>query len=136
MGCPESDAEIIAGVFIQAELRNLPSHGMIRIRDYYELWKKGRINTTPDIHVVHETPSTAVIDADGAIGMIGATRSMELAIAKAHKTGTGWVGTRNSNHFGIGSHYAMKALPRTGAFSLRLPPNSPRQTRSPTPTEN
>lgn len=110
MGCPLKDANIIADVFVSAELRDLPSHGMIRLMDYFQLWKKGRINTSPRLRVVHETPSTAVVDADGAIGMIGATRSMELAIEKARRTGTGWVGTRNSNHLGIGSYYAGKAL--------------------------
>jgi L-2-hydroxycarboxylate dehydrogenase (NAD+) len=35
MGCSESDAEIIADVFLAAELRDHASHGMIRIKDYY-----------------------------------------------------------------------------------------------------
>jgi LDH2 family malate/lactate/ureidoglycolate dehydrogenase len=35
---------------------------------------------------------------------------MEIAIEKARNTGTGWVATRNSNHFGIAGFYAMLAL--------------------------
>jgi len=35
---------------------------------------------------------------------------MEIAIEKAKNTGTGWVATRNSNHFGIAGYYAMMAL--------------------------
>jgi LDH2 family malate/lactate/ureidoglycolate dehydrogenase len=110
MGCNPSDAEKAAKVFLAAELRGLPSHGMIRIKDYYQLWEAKRINTNPNIQIVHETPSTAVVDGDGAIGMIAATRSMEIAIEKAEKCGTGWVSTRGSNHFGIAGHYAMMAL--------------------------
>ena len=110
MGCSETDATKIAEVFMAAELRGLPSHGMIRIKDYYQLWKADRINVKPNIHVVHETPSTAVVDGDGAVGMVAATRSMEIAIEKADKAGTGWVSTRNSNHFGIAGYYAMMAL--------------------------
>jgi len=83
MGCSEKDAEIIADVFLAAELRGHASHGMIRIKDYYELWKAGRINVKPDVKVVHETPSTAVVDGDNAIGMVAARRSMEIAIEKA-----------------------------------------------------
>ena len=83
---------------------------MIRIKDYYDLWKANRINTTPVISIVHESPSTAVIDGDNAVGMIAARRSMEIAIEKAKKAGTGWVATRNSNHFGIAGYYAMMAL--------------------------
>lgn len=110
MGCPPGDAQIIADVFLKAELQDLPSHGLMRIKNYHKLWETGRINPAPDIKVVHETPGTAVVDADGAIGMIGAVRSMKLAIHKAEKSGTGWIAVRNSNHFGICSYYATMAL--------------------------
>jgi L-2-hydroxycarboxylate dehydrogenase (NAD+) len=110
MGCNKADADSIAKVFIAAELRGLPSHGMLRLKDYFELWKAKRIKTNPKIKVVHETPSTAVVDGDNAIGMVAATRSMEIAIAKAKIAGTGWVSTRNSNHYGIAGYYAMIAL--------------------------
>jgi len=110
MGCSGSDATTIAEVFLAAEMRDIPSHGMIRLKDYFQLWQKGRIKTAPDIRVVHETPSTAVIDGDMAIGMVPAKASMRLAIEKALATGTGWVATRNSNHFGIAGYYSMMAL--------------------------
>ena len=110
MGCPEKDAKVIAEVFLAAEMRDHASHGMIRIKDYFELWKAGRINVKPDVRVVHESPSTAVVDGDNSVGMVCARKSMELAIAKAEKAGTGWVATRHSNHFGIAGYYAMMAL--------------------------
>ena len=110
MGCSEHDSKIIADVFLAAEMRDHASHGMIRIKDYYELWKARRINTDPQVTIVHESPSTAVIDGDNAVGMVVARRSMEIAIEKAKKSGTGWVAARNSNHFGIAGYYAMMAL--------------------------
>lgn len=110
MGCNPKDSLIASKVFLAAELRGLASHGMIRIKDYFQLWKAGRINTSPNIRIVHESPSTAVVDGDGAIGMIAATRSMEIAIEKAKKAGTGWVSTNGSNHYGIAGYYAMMAL--------------------------
>ncbi len=110
IGCSEHDAEITAKVFLAAELRGLPSHGMIRIKDYYQLWGANRVNTKPNIRIVHQTPSTAVVDGDGAIGMVAATKSMEIAIEKAEKCGSGWVSTRGSNHYGIAGFYAMMAL--------------------------
>jgi L-2-hydroxycarboxylate dehydrogenase (NAD+) len=110
MGCPEHDSDVIAEVFLAAEIRDHASHGMIRIKDYYELWKAGRINVKPSVKIVHETPSTAVVDGDNSVGMVAARRSMEIAIEKAKIAGTGWVATRNSNHFGIAGYYAMMAL--------------------------
>ena len=110
MGCSEGDSAIIAEVFLSAELRGHPSHGMIRIKDYFELWKSKRINTDPHIRIVHESPSTAVVDGDNAVGMVSAHRSMSIAIEKAKIAGTGWVATRHSNHFGIAGFYSMMAL--------------------------
>ena len=110
MGCSREDAEAIAKVFIAAELRGLSSHGMIRLKDYFEMWKANRINVTPNVRVVHETPSTAVVDGDRAVGMVAATKSMKVAIEKAKVAGTGWVSTRNSNHYGIAGYYSMMAL--------------------------
>jgi LDH2 family malate/lactate/ureidoglycolate dehydrogenase len=110
MGCSDNDSTIIAEVFLAAEIRDISSHGMIRIKDYYELWKAKRINVNPDVRIVHETPSTAVVDGDNAVGMVAASKSMEIAIEKAKKAGTGWVATRNSNHFGIAGFYSMMAL--------------------------
>ena len=110
MGCNGHDSTVIAEVFLAAELRGHPSHGMIRIKDYYDLWKSNRINIDPHIKIVYESPSTAVVDGDNAVGMISAHRSMEIAIEKAKGAGTGWVATRNSNHFGIAGYYSMMAI--------------------------
>ncbi len=110
MGCSEAHSQTITEVFLAAEFRGHSSHGMIRIKEYYELWKAGRINVNPNVRIVHESPSTAVIDGDNAIGMVAARLSMETAIEKAVVAGTGWVATRNSNHFGIAGYYAMMAL--------------------------
>lgn len=110
MGHSEEHSESIAAVFIAAELRGHSSHGMIRIREYYELWKAGRLNVTPVIRIVHESPGTAVVDGDNGAGMLAAEKSMKIAIEKAGTAGTGWVATRNSNHFGIAGYYAMMAL--------------------------
>ncbi len=110
MGCSPEDAKMATDVFIAAELRGYSSHGMIRIKDYFQLWQARRINVNPDVKIVHESPSTAVVDGDGAIGMIAATKSMQIAIEKAKSAGTGWVSTRGSNHFGIAGYYSMMAL--------------------------
>ncbi len=110
MGFTHNQAAECAKVFLAAEIRGFATHGVIRLGDYYKLWEAGRINTSPNVKIVHETPSTAVVDGDGTIGMIPAKFSMELAIAKAKSVGTGWVSTRNSCNFGIAGYYAMMAL--------------------------
>lgn len=110
MGCPDSDAQIISEVLLAAELHGLSSHGMLRVKDIYGLWKSGRINVTPNVRIVHESPSTATVDGDRAIGIVAARYAMEIAIKKGLNAGTGWVAVKNSNHFGIAGYYAQMAL--------------------------
>jgi LDH2 family malate/lactate/ureidoglycolate dehydrogenase len=110
MGFAAQDAEQCAKVFLAAEMRGIATHGIIRLSDYFKLWEAGRINVQPDIRIVHESLSTAVIDGDGAIGMLPAVKGMQLAIEKANTAGTGWVAVRNSSNFGIAGYYAMMAL--------------------------
>ena len=110
MGFTEDNAAQCARVFLAAERRGISTHGVIRLADYYKLWEAGRINVTPDIRVVHETPGTALMDGDGTIGMLPAIMAMGVAISKARTVGTGWVAVRNSSNFGIAGYYAMMAL--------------------------
>lgn len=110
MGFSREQAIECSKVFLAAEIRGISTHGVIRLGDYYKLWKAGRINTSPKVSIVYETPSTAVVDGDSTLGMIPAKFSMELAIQKAKNVGTGWVSTRNSCNFGIAGYYAMMAL--------------------------
>jgi L-2-hydroxycarboxylate dehydrogenase (NAD+) len=110
IGCPEADAELAAEVLLSADLRGVDSHGVARLSGYVRLWEAGRINPRPTIRIVHETPSTAVIDGDGGLGLVVAPFAMQVAIEKAKLAGTGWVAVRNSNHYGIAGKHAMMAL--------------------------
>ncbi|MDP4185205.1 MAG: Ldh family oxidoreductase [Bacteroidota bacterium] len=110
MGCSDEDAKVAANCLNQADLRGVDSHGVARLSGYVKLWEKKRLNATPNIRIVHETPSTAVLDADQALGLVSAPKAMQIAIQKAKVAGTGWVGVKNSNHFGIAGYHAMLAL--------------------------
>jgi LDH2 family malate/lactate/ureidoglycolate dehydrogenase len=110
MGCSLQDATTAATVLIAADLRGIDSHGVARLSGYLRLWEAGRINATPNIKVVYETPSTAVVDGDAGLGLVVAPFAMQVAIDKAKNVGTGWVSVKNSNHFGIAGIHAMMAL--------------------------
>ena len=110
MGCPSQDAKLAADVLVSADLRGIDSHGVARLIGYVRLWDAERINPTPDIKIVHETPSTAVVDGDAGLGLVVAPKAMEIAMEKANTVGTGWVSVKNSNHYGIAGYHAMMAL--------------------------
>lgn len=110
IGCSDTDANTASTVLLSADLRGIDSHGVARLSGYVRLWEAQRINATPHIKIVHETPSTAVVDGDAGLGLIVAPYAMQVAIEKAKTAGTGWVSVRNTNHFGIAGYHAMIAL--------------------------
>ncbi len=110
IGCSEANAITASNVLLSADLRGVDSHGIARLTGYVRLWEVGRINANPLVQVVHETPSTAVIDGDKGLGLVVAPEAMQVAISKARNVGTGWVSVKNSNHFGIAGFHAMMAL--------------------------
>ncbi|MCL3781577.1 Ldh family oxidoreductase [Prolixibacteraceae bacterium JC049] len=110
IGCNKEEASTAAHVLIQADLRGVDSHGVARLSGYIRLWKKNRINPKPNIQIVHETPSTAVIDGDEGLGLVVAQYAIKLAQEKAKMAGTGWVAVRNSNHYGIAAAHSMLTL--------------------------
>lgn len=110
IGCSNEHAEIASTTLLSADLRGIDSHGIARLTGYVRLWEVKRVNATPDVKVIHETPSTAVIDGDSGLGLVVAPYAMRIAIEKANNVGTGWVSVQNSNHFGIAGFHAMMAL--------------------------
>ncbi len=114
LGVPHGDADIAADALVAADLRGVDTHGVIRFSPnaWYVKWlREGSMTAKPDIRIVSENASSALIDGDRGMGMVIGHRAMELATRKAKSSGVGMVGVRNSRHFGMSAYYAMKALP-------------------------
>lgn len=113
LGVPAEDAAIAANVLVQADLRGVDTHGVIRFNPYgwYVKWlSEGSMTARPNLRIMRESHSTALLDGDRGIGMVIGHRAMELAIRKARETGVGLVAVRNSRHYGMSAYYAMMAL--------------------------
>jgi L-2-hydroxycarboxylate dehydrogenase (NAD+) len=113
LGVAGRDAQIAAEALVAADLRGVDTHGVIRFSPHawYVKWlSEGSMTAKPNIRVISETPSTALLDGDRGMGMVIGHRAMELAIDKAQSCGIGMVGVRNSRHYGMSAQYAMQAL--------------------------
>ncbi len=109
-GVPADDALTLAGLMVEADLRGSDTHGVIRLPLYVRRIRAGGINVKPNIRVVSDRPSAALIDGDNGMGHLVVRRAAELAIAKAKATGIGWVGARMSNHAGPAALYVTMPL--------------------------
>ncbi len=113
LGVPPKDAEIAANVLVQADLRGVDTHGVIRFnpKAWYVKWLgDGSMTARPNLRIVRESATTALLDGDRGIGMVVGHRAMELAIEKAREAGISIVAVRNSRHYGMSAYYSKMAL--------------------------
>src|SRR5437867_13324956 len=101
VGVPPADAARTADNLIEANLRGVDTHGITRVLvAYIRRIQHGLMRPKTEIEIVRERASTALLDGHNGVGQVIATRAMELAIEKARKCGSGWVGVLHSNHVG------------------------------------
>ena len=109
LGTPPEEARICADVLIASDLRGIESHGVGRLKYYYDRIQAGVHRTRTEIEVVKETETTALLDGHHGMGHVIAYRAMRIAIEKAGQYGLGAVAVRNGTHFGIAGYYPLMA---------------------------
>ncbi|MEL7608037.1 MAG: Ldh family oxidoreductase [Bacillota bacterium] len=107
-GLDDTSSADVADMLISADLRGVRSHGVIRVKKYLDRISSGGANKNANMRVVHETPVTAIIDADNGLGGVVSGMAVRLARSKAEQYGFGMVSVKNSNHFGMAGHWALK----------------------------
>ena len=109
LGYPEEEAQISADVLIESDLRGITSHGVQRLKYYYERVRSGQ-HLTNKYEVIKNNEATAVIDGHHGNGHYISYKAMNIAIKKAKQYGIGMVVVRNSTHYGIAGYYPLMAI--------------------------
>src|ERR1700738_3207440 len=94
----------------EADLQGSDGHGVTRLPQYARRIRAGGFNVRPNIRLVHEHISTAVLNGDNGMGHLVMKRAAEIAIEKARSTRIAWVHSQFSNHAGPASLYATMPL--------------------------
>lgn len=123
-GVAPDHAGIVADGLIEANLRGVDSHGVMRLAVYCERVRRGLVNTAPDIRVEHVTPAVVSVDGDNGLGFVVGRRAMDAAIAASEMLGIGMAGVRHSTHFGMAALYVKQAM-KAGRIGLALTNSSP-----------
>lgn len=123
-GLSREDAELVTDTLIQAEMRGVGTHGIVRLPFYCKRLLDGGSRATPEIKVLAERPSILHIDGDNGLGQIVSSWAMRKTIEKARASGICFAAVRNSCHFGMAAYYAMLALPEEmiGVAASNAPP--------------
>lgn len=116
-GMPDADARVTARCLVEADLRGVETHGVVRLPHYLNRVRLGLMKMQPDIRVTRITPVAAAVDGDDGFGFVVATRAMTEALDIAATYGIGVVAVRRSNHFGMAASYVLQAI-RAGFMSM------------------
>lgn len=108
-GFTEEQSGQITDVLLAADLSGIESHGIQRLIRYHKEITGGMVQQNAKPEVVFETPLSAVIEGNDAMGQLLGVQAMQMAIDKAKKSGFGMVTVRNSNHYGIAGYYTKMA---------------------------
>ena len=127
-GLTKSDADILAESLIDADLKGIRSHGLIRLPTYIRRMESGVIDTAKKVEVVKEKGSIKILNANHGLGQVAGMRGMEMAMTVAKQFGVGICGIFNSNHFGALGYYTelaskaeMIGLAITNTFPIMAP---------------
>jgi len=110
VGLEADHAALIARLLVNADLRGVRSHGSRAVSGYCSAFAQGQLNPRPQVRLVHENPTTAVLDGDGTLGYLPMVRAAEEAVARAKKYGLGMGLVRGIGHYGSAGHYARICL--------------------------
>ncbi|MEI4768705.1 ureidoglycolate dehydrogenase [Psychrobacillus sp. FJAT-51614] len=109
VGLKEDHANKVAEILVHADLRNVNSHGLLRIEHYVNRLMAGGINANANISFHQTGPVTGIVDGDDGFGHVIGDIAMNHAIQMAKANGVGMVTALNSSHCGALSYFVQKA---------------------------
>jgi len=105
---PRKDAEQVAEVLVDYELRGHESHGVHLLGVLIDLYRQRGLNPRPQVRVLRETDSTLLLDGDRS-SIVAAVQAMRWCMARARqRPGIALAGVRNSQPIVLG-YYARLA---------------------------
>jgi L-2-hydroxycarboxylate dehydrogenase (NAD+) len=109
-GMDPPDADYLAGSLVDADLRGVHSHGVLRVPEYVKKLTEGGVDPHGRPRVVREVGACLVVDGDNSMGQIGMRFAMTRAVERAQSTGIAAVAIRGSNHCGALAPYVLQAV--------------------------
>lgn len=125
---PANFAALVADSLTRADACGLHSHGSVRLLPVYtRRLQAGTTRTRPNIQIVRQRKSVAILDGDAGLGQVVGCRAMRLAVEMAGNTGLGTVAVRNSSHFGTSAYFLQQAVDADmiGMVMTNAPANMP-----------
>lgn len=113
---PTADAERVARSLVDANLCGHDSHGVIRVVQYADALRDGRLKARAEFKVVRETAGVIVAEGGWGLGQVMAHRLLERLIPRAQALGLAAGTLKHCGHIGRLGEYAEAAAAKEMAF--------------------
>jgi len=123
-GVSAVDARTTAEVLVMTDSWGIFTHGTKLLAGYLRRIREGglRVDCSPQIAL--EGKAWAVVDGQSTLGQVTSSFAVQCAIEKARHCGIGYVGVRNSCHFGAAGYYAWQVA-RENMLGIAMANDSP-----------
>ena len=109
-GLSQEDAKSCVDVLLAADLRGQRTHGTTHMKDYCDRMLKGTATNGTDMDIQLTSPTSYVVDAKHAVGMVAGPKIMRKCMEQAKVSGACFASVHNGCHYGLGAYYPMMAM--------------------------
>lgn len=107
-GLPHSHAELQLNVLMEAELRGVPSHGLLRLGRLIQRINNGVADPKATGRNHWRGAAFLSVDGERGLGPVVAVAALDALQARARETGVALAAVTNSNHLGMLGWYAER----------------------------
>jgi LDH2 family malate/lactate/ureidoglycolate dehydrogenase len=105
-GVPADHARTQAGLFLEAEMRAIPSHGLLRLRRVIERIHAGLSVAGATGTQTWTSRCFLAVDGERGLGPVVAMAALDAIVPRAQEDGIAIAAIRNTNHLGALAYYA------------------------------
>lgn len=106
VGVPEAAANTQMALLLEAEMRGVASHGLLRLPRVIERVKNGVTDPKATGNLVWDGTALGRMDGQNGLGPVVAANAVEAACARAADAGTATIAIKNCDHLGMLAWYA------------------------------
>ncbi|MGJ8679551.1 Ldh family oxidoreductase [Paraglaciecola sp.] len=108
-GLLKDRADKEANIMVDADLLEVPSHGVRMLPNLLAALEEKRVNANPIETLIKSFGAISVLDCDNGSGRVASLNAMEKAVQQSKEFGVGVCLAKNTSHWGRGHAYASYA---------------------------
>ena len=118
-GVPAENARVQVDLWLDADLRGVPSHGLLRLNRLVERLAAGLVSPKSTGTQEWRGRGFLMVDGDNGLGPVVANAALTQVTARARETGIALAAIRNAQHLGMLAWYAER-IARDGQAAIVL----------------